>query len=91
MRRLNLDLESKGISQQAFLDRLQHIQDKYTQEKANIEHTREDIIRGHKAAQRLAQQAANDAKKLGYDLPLSRSAGGLTCKRPLPHDLLIID
>ena len=32
-----------------------------------------------------------DAKKLGYDVPLSRSAGGLRFKRPLPHDLPVID
>jgi hypothetical protein len=39
----------------------------------------------------LAQQTVTDAKKLGYDLPISRSAEGLRKKRPLVQDLLIID
>jgi hypothetical protein len=91
MRRLNLDLEGRCISQQAFLDRLQAIQNKYVQEKASIERTREDIARGYKAAQRLARQAVTDAKRLGYDLPVSRSAEGLRYKRPLARELLVID
>ena len=39
----------------------------------------------------MAQQAVTDAKKLGYDLPISRSAEGLRQKRLLIKDLFIID
>ena len=73
MRVLNRDLENKNIDQDEFLRRLEGITSKYVEERTNIQKTREDITRGHRAALRLTKEAFNDAKKLGYKLPISRS------------------
>jgi hypothetical protein len=55
MRKLNLDLESKTIEQEAFLARLESIHSKYSEEKARIDRTKEDISRGYRAALRLTK------------------------------------
>lgn len=40
---------------------------------------------------KLTKEAFNDAKKLGYNLPVSRSEEGLKFKSPLIYNDIIID
>lgn len=55
VRKLNLDLEDKGLQQEEFLQRLDAISHKYEEEKACINRARQDISRGHQAALRLTR------------------------------------
>ena len=73
MRKLNIDLENKLITQEEFLSRIDYITTKFSKEKECVEKTKEDITKGYQAAMKLTKEAVKDAKQLGFRIPVSRS------------------
>lgn len=91
MKQLNLSLDHKAISQEEFEAQVERIIFKYSSEKTCIEKTKEDISKGYQAALKLTKEAFHDAKRLGYNLPISRSMEGIRFKSPLLIGDVIID
>ena len=60
MKKLNIDLENRSISQDQFMNRIQNITTKFARQKICIEKTKEDITKGYQAAIKLTKQAAKE-------------------------------
>lgn len=84
-------MQSQTISQLEFVDRIGKITAKFAAEKSAIDKAREDIAKGYQAAMKLTKEAMKDAKKLGFNLPVSRSMEGIRFKSHLVLDDIIID
>lgn len=73
------------------MNSIANITSKYATEKGTIEKAKEDISKGYQAAMKLTKEAMKDAKKLGFNLPVSRSMEGIRFKNPIVLNDIIID
>lgn len=80
MRKLSEAIESKKITQEEFLLRLDEINRSYNKEKVQVAEEKEAIKKGYQAIIEQAKGAVFEAHLLGMPLPFSRSDEGIKYK-----------
>jgi hypothetical protein len=80
MRKLSEAIESKKISQEVFLMRLDQINRSYNRQKVQVAEEKEAIKKGYQAIIEQAKGAVFEAHLLGEPLPFSRSDEGIKYK-----------